>query len=302
MSTSSPVRKYKRDYGEGYVIDDDSSDNSSSPNADQIQIDRETSVVKNSLSPPPPQDDADLDTSESRWPIVLYVPNLMGYLRIGLSVHGLVLAIQNQASMALNTWIAASLLDLFDGIAARRLNQCSKFGVLLDVLADNILRTIIWIAAIMENVKNNEERLILKVCCWTALICLEWITMVCSQCNQENSDSGHWKDFQRGRKAPFWIEAVFQNGFRNLLGTIAIFGLFVAPFGSYVWAADRLSKTTWPWKVFLESEFAALCFIRSSYVGRVLCVVVEGWLCSEYICGLIYHDTLQSHSKQKKRR
>mmetsp|Transcript_7055 Transcript_7055/g.11769 ORF Transcript_7055/g.11769 Transcript_7055/m.11769 type:complete len:300 (-) Transcript_7055:61-960(-) len=299
MSTSSPVRRYRRDYGEGHVIDDGSDDSSNSAHTNN----RETSVsvVINSPSPRPPQDHADFNTSDSAWPIVLYVPNLMGYLRICLSASGLVFAMQQQASMALNTWVAASLLDLFDGIAAKRLNQCSKFGVLLDVLADNILRTIIWVAAIMESLKQNqdEERVILKVCCWTALICLEWITMVCSQCNQANSDKGHWKDFQRGRKAPFWIEAVFKNNFRSLFGSVAIFGLFVSPLGSYVWAADRLSKTTWPWKVLLESEFAALFLIRSSYVGRVLCVVVECWLCSEYICGLIYHDTMQS--KQKRR-
>lgn len=292
MSTS-PVRKYKRDYGEGHVIDDGGSEE----NADHT--DRETSVDNTPSNNPSQEDDADHVTSESSWPIVLYVPNLMGYIRILLSVYGLVSAIQQQASMALNTWVAASLLDLFDGIAARRLNQCSKFGVLLDILADNILRTIIWIAAIMESVKQEEERLILKVSCWTALICLEWITMVCSQCNQTNSESGHWKDFQRGRIAPFWIEAVFKNNFRSLFGTIAIFGLFVAPFGSYVWAADRLSKETWPWRVLLDSEYAALLLIRSAYVGRLLCVGVECWLCLEYISGLIHHDALQKN-KQKR--
>ena len=286
MSTTSPGRRYKRDYGEGHVVDDSS-------NADD-RTDRETFVEPSH----PPQDDADLVTSESSWPIVLYIPNLMGYLRIILSVYGLVSAIQQQASVALNTWIAASLLDLFDGMAARRLNQCSKFGVLLDILADNILRTLIWIAAIIESLKQDDERLIPKVVCWTALICLEWITMVCSQCNQANSESGHWKDFQRGRKAPFWIEAVFKNNFRSPFGTIAIFGLFVAPFGSYFWAADRLSKTTWPWKVLLESEYAALLLIRCAYVGRLLCVVVECWLCLEYIRGLIHHDTLQRRQKR----
>ncbi len=292
MSTS-PVKKFKRDYGEGHVIDD----GGSAVNADHT--DKETSVEVNTPSNNPPQDDADLVTSESSLPIFLYVPNLMGYIRILLSFYGLVSAIQQQASMALNTWIAASLLDLFDGIAARRLNQCSKFGVLLDILADNLLRTIIWIAAIMESLKHDDERLIPKVCCWTALISLEWITMVCSQCNQANSESGHWKEFQRGRKAPFWIEAVFKNNFRSLIGTIAIFGLFVAPFGSYVWAADRLSKTTWPWRVLLDSEYAARLLIRSAYVGRLLCVLVECWLCMEYISGLIHHDTLQN--KQKRR-
>ncbi|KAL7446507.1 hypothetical protein ACHAXM_010222 [Skeletonema potamos] len=275
---SSPVRKYRRDYGEGHVIEDGS--------------DRETSDYVNT-----PQEDADNTTSKSSWPIILYAPNLMGYLRIVLSVYGFVSAIHQQASLALNTWIAASLLDLFDGIAARRLNQCSKFGVLLDILADNILRTVVWISAIVESLKDNDERVTAKVCCWTAVLCLEWTTMVCSQCNQANSGFEHWKDFQKGRKAPFWIEAVFKNNFRSIPGTIALFGLFVAPFGSYVWAADRLTKTTWPWKVL--SEDAALLLIRSAYVGRLLCVLVECWLCLEYISGLIHHDVLESKKKKR---
>lgn len=291
---TSPEKKYRRDYGEGHVIDD------GTIIADHTE--RETETTSSDLSTPshPPQDDTDLITSNtSSWPILLYVPNLMGYLRIILSVYGLVLAIQQQAAMALNTWIAASLLDLFDGIAARRLNQCSKFGVLLDILADNILRTIIWISATIESLKHDDESVTLTVCCWTSVICLEWVTMVCSQCSQANSESGHWKDFQRGRKAPVWIEAVFKNNFRSIPGFTAIFGLFVAPFGSYVWAADRLTKTTWPWKVLLESEDAALLLIRSAYVGRFLCVVVECWLCWEYISGLIHHDALQCKKKRR---
>src|SRR5210317_1301395 len=122
----------------------------------------------------------------------------MGYMRIILSFYGLKSAIQQQSSTALNTWVAASLLDLFDGMAAWRLNQCSKFGVLLDILADNILRTIIWIAAIFESLKSHDdddETITAKVCLWTGAICLEWITMVCSQCNQAISERGHWKDF-----------------------------------------------------------------------------------------------------------
>ena len=289
-SFNSPVKKYRRDYGEGHNMIHDAS-------ADSIIADADEKLTSEEIQPcHPNQDDENTVISKPTWPVALYVPNLMGYLRILLSFYGLIFALQDNVSGAMNAWTVASLLDLFDGIAARKLNQCSKFGVLLDILADNFVRTMIWITAIAENVKHNNEGIICKVCCWTALICLEWITMVCSQCSQANSESGHWKDFQRGRTAPFWVEAIFKNNFKNIFGSIAIYGLFVAPFASYVWAADRVSKTSWPWIIIQDSEFAALILLKSAYIGRLLCVGVEFWLCSEYIRGLIHHDVA---SKQK---
>lgn len=280
-------RRHRRDYGEGHVIDE--SNNTADDSGDTDEQSKTTS---------PPHHN--INVRSSSWPVALYVPNIMGYLRIILSFYGLKSAIRQQSSTALNTWVAASLLDLFDGMAARRLNQCSKFGVLLDILADNILRTIIWIAAIFESLKSHDdddETITAKVCLWTGAICLEWITMVCSQCNQAISESGHWKDFHKGRQSPFWIEAIFKNNFKNLPGGVAIFGLFVAPFGSYVWAADRTTKSTWPWRIL--SENSAQLLIRFAYAGRLLCVLVEFWLCIEYIRGLIHHDTLQSKEKRR---
>ena len=294
MSMSPGSRRHRRDYGEGHVIDESNiSDNA----ADNLgDADGDVSKASDSQTSHPPLGEQQINSKSSSWPVALYVPNLMGYLRIILSFYGLKSAMQQQPSTALNTWIVASLLDLFDGMAARRLNQCSKFGVLLDILADNILRTIIWISAIVESLKYYDDTVTVKVSLWTAVICLEWITMVCSQCNQANSESGHWKDFQKGRQSPFWIESIFKNNFKNLPGGFAIFGLFVAPFGSYVWAADRISKSTWPWKVL--SEDSALLLIRAAYAGRFLCVLVECWLCIEYLRGLIHHDTLQRKQKR----
>ena len=277
MSMSPGKRRHRRDYGNADDSGDaDAQSKTTSPSHHNINV------------------------KSSSWPVALYVPNMMGYMRIILSFYGLKSAIQQQSSTALNTWVAASLLDLFDGMAARRLNQCSKFGVLLDILADNILRTIIWIAAIFESLKNrddDETTITAKVCLWTGVICLEWITMVCSQCNQAVSESGHRKDFHKGRQSPFWIEAIFKNNFKNLPGGVAICGLFVAPFGSYVWAADRTTKSTWPWRIL--SENSALLLVRFAYAGRLLCVLVEFWLCIEYIRGLINYDTLQSKEKRR---
>ncbi|XP_070779993.1 CDP-diacylglycerol--inositol 3-phosphatidyltransferase isoform X1 [Enoplosus armatus] len=67
--------------------------------------------------------------------IFFFVPNLIGYARV-------VLALLSFYLMPCCPWPAvffyllSSLLDSFDGHAARALNQCTKFGAMLDMLTD----------------------------------------------------------------------------------------------------------------------------------------------------------------------
>ena len=247
----------------------------------------------------------------SDWPVALYVPNLLGYLRILLSFHGMKHSIELHFNKALNTWIAASVLDLIDGIAARKLNQCSQFGILLDIIADNILRTVVWISCVILVISNRHDdgssssggSSVSVICAWTIIICLEWITMFCSQCDQasrkgEVQIGRHWKDVKRkGNETmshpPFWVQAVFNNNFRSPSGILAIYGLFVAPLGSYVWNASNVSttnnETTWPTKLF--SEQVIMILIATSYVGRTLSAAVELWLCWRYLSNIIARDS-----------
>lgn len=244
----------------------------------------------------------------SSWPVILYVPNLLGYIRIMLAFRGLHHALHSRQSKALNTWIAASLIDMVDGIAARWLNQCSEFGILLDIVADNILRTIIWSSCIME-VSNNDAAILdgssfYCVYAAAAIICLEWTTMLCSQSSaaartkqKTEDDYSHWKDSKQKKididkktelSPPFWVQAVFENNFRTLPGIFAIYGLFVAPLSTYVCYADSI-KQTWPSQLF--SEHILSFFIYMSYAGRFLSAMVELWLCYEYLSGVIERDS-----------
>jgi phosphatidylglycerophosphate synthase len=208
-------------------------------------------------------------------------------------------------------WIAAALLDMLDGIAARWMNQCSEFGILLDIVADNILRTIIWSSCIMEVSNNNAASKDVSsfdcVYAAVAIICLEWTTMFCSQSSaaartkqQTKDDYSHWKDAKRRinidktKSPPFWVQAVFANNFRTIPGIFAIYGLFMAPFSTYVWYADSVKKETWPTQLF--SEQVLLFLIYMSYAGRFLSAMVELWLCYEYLNGVIERD---SDSKRK---
>ena len=318
------TQKRLRDYGEGHNIDDTSDDgdgdgdgalatdgrHSLKTGPQSLDQDRTPST---STSTNIQGHDAG-SSSTSSWPVVLYAPNILGYLRILLSFHGFRHALHKQPNKALNIWVAAAVLDLFDGIAARRLNQCSQFGILLDIVADNILRSIAWISAIIEYHRSslssgggiNE----MVVCVWVGIIFLEWITMFCTQQQQSNNmqtdqsdeQNVHWKDVKRkspskeieknnskAKVPPFWVQAVFRNNFRSPAGILAIFGLFVAPFGSYVWYADHVQQTTWPFRILSEQHISNLIMI--SCVGRFLSFMVELWLCKEYLSGVIANDT-----------
>ena len=238
-----------------------------------------------------------LTVTNSQWKIIFYIPNLMGYLRIFLAFHGYRRAIRNQQhNIALNMWIAASILDLFDGIAARKLNQCSQFGMLLDIIADNILRSIMWISCIRIEGKyqrNDDIHSDVMSCIWTATVFLEWITMFCSQMNAARSENGHWKDMTQNSEPPFWVQAVFRNNFRTFLGVLTIYGLFVAPMGTYVMYAD---ESIWPRQ--LLSERGVHILVAISYIGRILSGSVELWICFDYARYVINHDA--SHCNKEK--
>lgn len=69
-----------------------------------------------------------------RWPAAVYVPNLIGYARIILTA----LAFSDWRSPHRFFWLYyfGFVLDAFDGLAARMLNQSSVFGAQLDMITD----------------------------------------------------------------------------------------------------------------------------------------------------------------------
>ena len=98
---------------------------------------------------------------------------------------------------------SAIFTDLLDGYFARLLSQCSTLGIFLDVVADNILRTTLWVGAIVVEPKC----LVLG----TMVICLEWSTFVSQLTNSKNWVTGN-------TETPLpWMYRVFENGFRIFL-------------------------------------------------------------------------------------
>ncbi|XP_078492301.1 CDP-diacylglycerol--inositol 3-phosphatidyltransferase-like [Ciona intestinalis] len=67
--------------------------------------------------------------------ILLFVPNLIGYVRIVLAIASAYYMPFDYVTASVCYAISVGLDDL-DGYAARALNQCTKFGAMLDQLTD----------------------------------------------------------------------------------------------------------------------------------------------------------------------
>lgn len=87
-------------------------------------------------SPPPPQ-----TLPDQPWN-VWTIPNLIGFVRLGLLPVFLVLALSSQSGTAALPAVIFAVIawsDYFDGMAARITGQYSRFGTLLDPLVDRLL-------------------------------------------------------------------------------------------------------------------------------------------------------------------
>ncbi|WP_168627112.1 MULTISPECIES: CDP-alcohol phosphatidyltransferase family protein [unclassified Cryobacterium] len=79
---------------------------------------------------------------------VLTIPNLLSFFRLAMVPVFLVLVIIGEDVLALLVLVVSSITDFLDGLLARRLNQISRLGQLLDPAADRlfIFATLIGLA------------------------------------------------------------------------------------------------------------------------------------------------------------
>jgi len=75
----------------------------------------------------------------SRWlnhdNIFLFIPNIIGYTRVLLAASSLYF-MRWHPKYCTCLYIVSCLLDAFDGMAARRFGQSTKFGAVLDMVTD----------------------------------------------------------------------------------------------------------------------------------------------------------------------
>lgn len=79
---------------------------------------------------------------------ILTIPNVLSLIRLALVPVFLVLVIAGNDLLALVTLIVSSATDYLDGVLARRLNQVTRLGQLLDPAADRlfIFATVVGLA------------------------------------------------------------------------------------------------------------------------------------------------------------
>ncbi|KAK9384803.1 CDP-alcohol phosphatidyltransferase-domain-containing protein [Lipomyces mesembrius] len=67
--------------------------------------------------------------------IFLFIPNLIGYARVVLALGSLAV-MRYHPKICTWLYVVSCLLDAFDGAAARKFNQSTKFGAILDMVTD----------------------------------------------------------------------------------------------------------------------------------------------------------------------
>lgn len=75
--------------------------------------------------------------------VLLYVPNLIGYARVALVFvsFGVAIFVPSLWYISTAAYLLSFVGDLFDGVAARKLNQTSTYGGLLDMITDRCATT-----------------------------------------------------------------------------------------------------------------------------------------------------------------
>ncbi len=90
-------------------------------------------------------------TTEKPGPVssrILTIPNVLSFVRLAFVPVFLVLVIMGEDVLALLVLVVSSLTDFLDGVLARRLDQVTRLGQLLDPAADRlfIFATLIGLA------------------------------------------------------------------------------------------------------------------------------------------------------------
>jgi CDP-diacylglycerol--inositol 3-phosphatidyltransferase len=141
------------------------------------------------------------------------------------------------------------------------MGQCSAFGAWLDVLVDNVGRSLLWT----------------RLYPWGVFVsCLEWSVFVCTH------TLGHqWK--AAFGAAPQWVKTVMDNGFYTPVGVFAVAGLHVLP--PYLYILDHLPPS-------LHDVSPILLYAPAVILatGRGLALAVELWCIKTHILQLLSTD------------
>ena len=90
---------------------------------------------------------------------ILTIPNLLTFLRMALIPVFASLLYYGYGGLALLVFLIAGISDGLDGFVARRFNQQSELGTIIDPIADKLLMTSAFILLTMPNVLQPSRHL-----------------------------------------------------------------------------------------------------------------------------------------------
>ncbi len=107
--------------------------------------------------------------------VLVYVPNLIGYSRVILTLTSLILMIcfPEKWIFATVLYVSSFVGDLFDGMAARKFDQCSTFGGLIDMVTDRCSTAGLLCALSKEY--SESAGMVLVSFCFTFFLSFYWI-------------------------------------------------------------------------------------------------------------------------------
>ncbi|XP_052243210.1 uncharacterized protein LOC127853074 isoform X2 [Dreissena polymorpha] len=192
--------------------------------------------------------------------VLLYVPNLIGYVRLALLA--VAAAVYHQPWLFITLYCLYTALDALDGFLARAFKQTSAFGAWFDVVIDLTGRGMLWTSLSK----------------WGYFIMvIEWLTFVCTHCRGPK-----WKI--PDENFPLICRLVMENGFKNPMGAFAISGIFMLPVWVYV-LQSGLALTLGLSDVVQQGVLLLLV------VGRILAFFSELFYIHQHIKGLINEET-----------
>lgn len=136
----------------------------------------------------------------------------------------------------------------------------------------------------MENVAVNMKVKILPLVA-TFIISLEWITMLSTQLHTNSNEREHWKKTQEND--PSFVKLYFSNRFHNPIGMLGVYGLFTS--GMFTYASL--------YPAVYDSIPFFFIWQYLSYLGRIITIPVEFWLCWKYIRLVLEKDKQNKNEK-----
>ena len=179
--------------------------------------------------------------------IALYYANLIGYLRLALAAVAMIFPAERYLLIG-GCYLMSCLLDFIDGPIARRYNQCSLFGLLLDYGTDIIAKIGFVMRLVVLYDGGPQEVPYMQLLAFVfiveetfGVIFVAYLTGRGKYWKNAVSISGGGK-----KREPWWIQRIYLSN------------------GNYTWVGILLQLLS---NVFLVLLYCAY-FVRGAYPGR----------------------------------